>query len=294
MSGWYPDPGGAAGRFRYWDGSAWSADTTADPQHTPPPRPGDGASPNRPGGNKGWIVALVVLAIVTAVVIAAVLWGTGGVQFNQPAQEDTNSSTPTVSAWDETSSPTTPPPPPTNSGGQLVSCPVTQQVGNTPQRAGQLTADTLSVSWISGWTIDSMHLDPVYDLHAQVDQVYFDWMSNIAVGLLSNADGFVDISTSAELIMECFASSGYYIGFTGREDIIPGQQISISGHPAWHIQSNIYVNGYPVPGDVVDIIVVDLGTDKDHLGLFFSSCSIGDAARCALVESAISTLSVSG
>jgi len=290
-NGWYPDPGGSKGRFRYWDGSTWSEATTADPMRTPPPKPA-GDEPKKRPGSKGWIIALVVLALVTGVAVAVLLWSTGGVSpVGGGAKEDTDSSTPTVSAWDETSSPT-PPPPPTNTGGQLVSCPITKQTGNTTQPYGKLQADTLSVSLIQGWSVDSMWLDSVYDLHAQVDDVYPGWMSNIAVGLLSNQDGFTEIKVSAEQIMDCFASSGYYINFTHREDLIAGEQIDISGHAAWRIQANIYVSGQLVPGDRADVIVVDLGQGKDHLGLFFSSCSIGDDARCALVDQAISTLAV--
>jgi Protein of unknown function (DUF2510) len=34
--GWYPDPGGGQGLFRYWDGKAWSAATTPNPSAPPP------------------------------------------------------------------------------------------------------------------------------------------------------------------------------------------------------------------------------------------------------------------
>ncbi|HJY46519.1 MAG TPA: DUF2510 domain-containing protein, partial [Propionibacteriaceae bacterium] len=37
--GWYPDPGGGKGLFRYWDGKAWSAATSPNPS-APPPSPG--------------------------------------------------------------------------------------------------------------------------------------------------------------------------------------------------------------------------------------------------------------
>jgi hypothetical protein len=37
-SGWYPDPGGGQGLYRYWDGRAWSAATTTDPASAPPPQ----------------------------------------------------------------------------------------------------------------------------------------------------------------------------------------------------------------------------------------------------------------
>jgi len=295
INGWYPDPSGVRGRFRYWDGSAWSEETTTDPATAPPPKAAPPTKSAGAGGNLTWLIALGVLAVITAVVVALVLRGTGGLGGGvRPAQEDTNSSTPSVSAWDETSTPTPTPPPPIQSGGQMVGCPETTHIGNTRQVSGKLSADTLSVDTINGWMLDSMALAPVYDLHAQTDDVYPGWMSNIAVGLLSNADGFVDISTSAEQLMECFASSGYYLEFTGRQDIIAGEQISVSGHAAWRIESNIYVDGEQVPGDVCDIIVVDLGSGKDHLGLFFSSYSIGDSARGAKVDAAIASLAVTG
>jgi Protein of unknown function (DUF2510) len=34
--GWYPDPGGGVGLFRYWDGKAWSAATSPNPSAPPP------------------------------------------------------------------------------------------------------------------------------------------------------------------------------------------------------------------------------------------------------------------
>ena len=40
LPGWYPDPAGVPGRFRYWDGSQWSTVTTDDPRQLPPARAG--------------------------------------------------------------------------------------------------------------------------------------------------------------------------------------------------------------------------------------------------------------
>ena len=36
-AGWYPDPGGGQGLYRYWDGKAWSAATSPNPNSAPPP-----------------------------------------------------------------------------------------------------------------------------------------------------------------------------------------------------------------------------------------------------------------
>jgi hypothetical protein len=48
--GWYPDPGGGQGLFRYWDGKAWSAATSPNPS-APPPSPGlvGGGTPQQGG-----------------------------------------------------------------------------------------------------------------------------------------------------------------------------------------------------------------------------------------------------
>ena len=43
-AGWYPDPGGGEGLYRYWDGRAWSAATSPNPS-APPPVPGLGTAP---------------------------------------------------------------------------------------------------------------------------------------------------------------------------------------------------------------------------------------------------------
>lgn len=37
-AGWYPDPGGGQGLYRYWDGRAWSAATSPNPSSPPPPQ----------------------------------------------------------------------------------------------------------------------------------------------------------------------------------------------------------------------------------------------------------------
>jgi len=45
-AGWYPDPGGGTGLYRYWDGKAWSAATSPNPAAPPPVAPlGSGARP---------------------------------------------------------------------------------------------------------------------------------------------------------------------------------------------------------------------------------------------------------
>jgi hypothetical protein len=293
MPGWYPDPGGAAGRFRFWDGAAWSPQTTADPNTTPPSDRSEKPQPPRKS-DTGWIAALIVLLAVTLIAVGLFVFfgtrnplGRGGT-----ATADSNSSTPTVSAWNETD---TPPPPPSG-GGSVVACPVTTSTGNTRQVSGKLTADTLQVDQVPGWIPEGLTLDFTYDYHFQYKVIYPTWISDSGVALLSNADGFTDIGPSAEQIMECFASSGYYDDFSGRVDLVD-EQTTISGHAAWHIESEIHIDDPTLPdvaGDVVDVIVVDLGGTKDHLGLYLSAYTIGDDVTKQQIQTAMATLTVTG
>jgi hypothetical protein len=288
MPGWYPDPGGATGRYRFWDGTSWSPQSSASPADSAPTRP---PNPQR-RSDAGWVIALVVLLAVTLIAVGLfVLFGSRNPLGEGGATEDTNSSTPTVSAWDETSSPTPPP-----GGDSVVACPFSWQSGDTPQVNGKLTAGTLRVDQIAGWSPDGFYLPFTYDGHWQYKDIYPGWISNIGVALLANVDGFTDVRSSAEMVMECLASSSYYVGFTDRVDMT-NAATTINGHPAWHIRSQIHVSLANLPqveGDVVDIIVVDLGDGKDHLGLYTSAFTIDDTAVQQQVETAMATLTVTG
>jgi hypothetical protein len=51
LPGWYPDPAGQAGLFRYWDGQAWSEQLSPTPYSPPPAGPGP-AAPYTPADQK--------------------------------------------------------------------------------------------------------------------------------------------------------------------------------------------------------------------------------------------------
>ncbi len=245
---------------------------------------------NRSGSRTGiWLIAALAALVVTAIVAFLVLRGVGDQRFT-PVPEDTNSATPTVTGWDETSRPT---PPPT-AAASVVDCPFTEVAGLSRQGLdGRLHGGGISADKISGWQEGNMYLQWVSDFHSQVDEVRPGWISNIGVGQLNTVDGFADPQTAARQTLECFATSGYYLGLTHRVDLL-SEPATVDGFPAWRMRSEVHIQSSEMPeieGDVVDIIVVDLG-EPDRMGVFVSSATIGDSRRQALVDEAIASLTV--
>ncbi len=106
-AGWYPDPDGAAGMVRWWDGETWSDVTTPAgpgvavqaPPAAPPPLPAAGWDAGGSGGwqsgpssapraraRTAWWVGGAVVAVVAVVVVALVVGLSGG--GGTPAAED--------------------------------------------------------------------------------------------------------------------------------------------------------------------------------------------------------------
>ena len=290
--GWYPDPSGVRGRYRYWDGDAWSDETTTDPTHAAPPvkaGTGDRDSSN----NKAWLVALAVLALITAIVVALLLRGTGSPFGGGQAKEDTNSAKPTISAWDETSTPTTPPPPDLT-GGVWIDCPVSTGVGNTHQTAGRLTAAGLSMKIPAGYGSQNDYVSMVYDQHAVGRSIPngFGFWSAISVGLASNADGFVDLATTANQLMQCNSMTNHYVDMPPTV-LIAGESMTISGHSAWHVRWHIHYNSNrPIPGEILDSIAVDMGPDAGYIAVYWSCRPQDNADFEASITAAIDSLEV--
>jgi len=291
--GWYPDPSGVRGRYRYWDGDTWSEQTTTDPTRTPAPVKAD-AGDRGSSNNKAWLVALAVLVLITAIVVALLLRGTGSPFGGGHAKEDTNSAKPTVSAWDETSTPTPTTPPPTDqSGGIWVDCPFSTGSGDTPQAFGRINAAGLSLKIPAGYGAQSDYISMVYDQHSLGRAIPNGggYWSAISVGLASKADGFVDISATAVQLMQCNSMTAHYIDEPPTV-LIAGESMTISGHAAWHVQWQIHYVGRPIAGEILDSIAVDMGPDAGYLGVYWSCRPQDNTDFEASVTAAINSLEV--
>lgn len=309
MPGWYPDPAGQPGRFRYWDGHAWSQQTTGDPRSTPAPGtgPASAGAPRGPssrgpssrgtGGRRGR--GPLVAAIAVLLLAALLLWWLLARGGSNPASapEDRDTSTPIVSAWNETSKPSASPSAssPRPSGGALTSCPDTG--GNAVFAShGVIQGGGLTASAVPGWRVSTdfsmvwAHNTESYSSTVRSSGVA-SWFSVVSLSSLDRSDGFTSPQQAARGVMDCFASSSYYASFTGRDNETD-TDVTINAHHGFHVQAQVHVDDPHFPGiagDVVDVIVVDTG-DPATFALFVSSYTIGDTTRQQQVETCIGTL----
>lgn len=281
--GWYPDPSGRPGHYRHWDGGRWSEETTTDPARTPPPGfagapHGTGPGPTGPqttGRRPGWGVWLLVIGVVVAGLVAFLV--VRGLTGSDTIAEDDNSSTPTVSQWDETSTPTQTPSPtnPDASGGTQMTCPDVRETNPDGDQGDRVSGGGISFAKVDGWNVTQQPLVDYADDQAGQEQSFVkSWIGGVAIGQVAQAD-FGDARTAASRIFSCEASSQYYPGYQGHT-ITSLEPVTIDGHEGFRLIGEVRDNYYPeVQGDVLDIIVLDVGR-SGKLAFFKGMSPIGE------------------
>lgn len=292
--GWYPDPGGRPGAYRYWDGRAWSDQTTTRPR----PAPGD----PRQGSRRGIVlvvvsVVLVIVLAVTGILIARTLTS-GARPITDPQPEST------VSAWDDskpTASPTptpSPSPSPSPSGTpsrrERVSCPsgdpaaVAAHPNDGRVHGGKLSFPTVGAGY--GPPRTKYGLSWFYDVASQSQITEPGWESWFAVGELAVQPGFESPADAAESSMQCVINPSWFSDFESRTDV-RNEAYALDGRKGWITSAEIRVDNpsISVNGDVVTIMIIDDGRTDRYSG-FVSIVPIGDAPRNQLAREALSGL----
>ena len=280
-AGWYPDPSGQAGQLRYFDGTGWTTQVMAA---------GGGGG----GSGKGGLVVAVIAVLVISVLVWVFLRPGGGTPGEVP--EDTNSATPSITGWDETSVPSAPPTPsnePTDTGGAPAACPDdTFDVAQNQPDNGRYTGGGLSFAEIPGWSNSSgWGLDWASNRAGQRDEVTSRWVSIAVVGEIDRTI-FPSPQAATNQLMQCMASSYYYTDFSGRKDL-QSEAVTVDGKGGWKLVAEVSVSNRPdgVRGDVITIIVVDVGR-AGKLAVFCGQAPIGDAERNQSVNDAAAGLQV--
>jgi hypothetical protein len=300
LTGWYPDPGGAPGRFRYWDGTQWSAETTDDPRQPAPAPP----RPPKRGSPGFWIVAgLAMLALLVIIVVGFVT-----VLGLRPITAPPNPP-PTVVGGDDSSPTPTPTPTPTPSPRRSAS--------PTPSTPAPLVPCPLAIpnqreahpvdNRVYGGNL-SFLAEPTFQAAAEEERLNFawdviqqklpvnaqpSWIAQLAVGQLRASDGFVhDPRNTAESVVQCALTGSLYLPYSPTRIDRRSEAVTIDGHAGWLIESDITVTatGLAFPGDRTIFIVVRDGKDW---GMFFGAVPIGDVDLNAVLDRTVDSLQVS-
>jgi hypothetical protein len=306
LPGWYPDPAGTPGRYRYWDGSQWSTVTTYDP-HQPLPTdassaeppsdaPAEGAATPVSGRRRLALLIGVLAVVVTAVISVAVYLG-------NHRQADTAVPTPSGSLNASSAPPTAGPsrgfsPSATPASPVPLRCPK----GNPDLRArhpsdGRVYGGNLSFAEQPTFAPAALEsrFSFAYDVLQQTLEVSQDpgWIAQLAVGQLRAKDGFVDDPrNTAENLVRCVIAGKMYSPYLPTRSDIRSESLSINGHRGWLIDSEITVDrpDLPVAGDHTIFIVVRDGKDW---GFFFGAVPIGNAQLDAVLARTIRGLQAS-
>ena len=167
-----------------------------------------------------------------------------------------------------------------------VDCPVGDPLTRQPHpEDGLVHGGGLSFPPPAGWVTDrrAAALSWAYDVGEADQQVRGTWYTGAAVGAVSVVDA-PDLRDAAELMMGCTASPSFYTGLTSRTDLVD-EAGELDGSPAWTIRSEIRMdNPYvPVPGDVVEVTVVDLGSGESF-AFFWGTAPLDDPTLVAQLD----------
>jgi hypothetical protein len=277
--GWYPDPGGQPDRYRYWDGTTWSAETTRDPLRAAP-RAAQGQTPAPRPHAARWLILVTVLAVLTAAGSLILRFTDSGdeqpVLFPSPA----TSGSATSSSDDSSPTPTTGARPTSSPAPRAIGCPEGAPDARAPHPAddrvhGGNLSFPRAVNFLPEAPENRMTF--AYDVVQQVRTVSSapPWIAQLALGRLL-ADGYPRTAQhTAELVTECIMASEMYRSYNPERHDRSSHQITVSGRDGWLITTDIVVEVPQLrfPGDHVAVAVVPDGADW---GVFFGAVPIGD------------------
>lgn len=303
--GWYPDPGGQPGLFRYWDGRAWSATTTANPYVGPPtaavggfgaaqgstrPMPtgtetGPGSTRALPAARRrrpiGWILAAVAAVVVIVVLATLAIRGLSGVVAGPPVQD-----------------------PQTNPSGVVCPSPPSQ----TPSPIPDTGADRVVSGHLSYPRLAAPFSAPQpdsrtpfgRDVRSQTAEVETSsdgetsWVAAVLIARLLAGDGFYGPQQGAAVVAECVIGKFYGDNPVEREDL-RNEATKVDGHDAWIIEMHLTfdIPGIKTKGEAATIVVVDTGAADGEAGLFYSSIPDTSPQFTQPAEDALKGLQVS-
>lgn len=287
--GWYPDPGGQKGMFRYWDGHAWSPTVSSTPGGTPPgqgfdasrplgqqtggtfgpqPQPPSGTGGTGRGGRVWWVLGIAGACVLVLLIalgvrqIAGSATGTGTGPDRGTSQRELcpRSSTPTAV--------------PSRGGGSR----------DGRVFGGKLSYPTLPAPWSTPagdsrvpFGKDVHHQSITTETNRGVNSgEWTSWVASVLVAQLDAGDGFYTPQQGSDVVVTCIVGSFYGNSKVTRKDLV-SKAMKVQGRDAWLVESQLSFNirGLQTKGELCIVLIV--ATAEGEASLFYAS--IPDNAR---------------
>lgn len=264
--------------FRYWDGKAWSAATSPNP-NAQPPSPGLGATP-RPAtpygtGHQGtsgayanfqaqaakktsmgwWIGAGALFLVIIVVGVLAIRGIAGEGTFGNPVP----GSNPSQDACpDPKPEPETPAAHPND--GRVHGGPLSYP------RLGSPWSEPMAEHRVP-FGIDVR--EQMVDVESNYGNTGNNWVASVLVGELAAGDGFFTPEQGAGIVVKCIVGAFYGDNEVERNDTV-NKATTVDGHDAWIVESQLTfdIEGLKTKGELLIVVIVENGVTA---GLYYAS-----------------------
>jgi Protein of unknown function (DUF2510) len=298
--GWYPDPGGGQGLFRYWDGKVWSAATSPNPSAPPPSQglvgggtPQHGGQPQGQGGQPLYGQGdayrqspygqdygssayanyqelqkkkspigwwIAGAALVIVIIVVAVL----AIRAVTGGDTGTTGGPATQPSQDAC------PPHVTASPEAPVSHPADGRV-----HGGPVSYPLLGPPWgpprgpSNPVPFGSDVLNQTVTVEANFDDKGTLWVASILVGELQAGDGFFTPEQGSQIVVKCILGA-FYGDNPVNSDVKVNEKTTIDGHEAWLVESQLTfdIAGLETKGELLIVAIVSAG---NRSGLYYAS-----------------------
>lgn len=269
--GWFPDPGGQKGMFRYWDGTTWTQQLSANP---PTSGPGKG---NKAGPILALVATVIVLALIAVFLLPRVLGGTEPTPGRPPP-----TGSPTISGWDESTRPSpTPTPTPTRPPETSLPCPeYDQAVVNGRLYGGGLSVPTIDDS---RWSVNEVRSIPWAICATGLRRsIAAEWVSEVILAGVQPGSLTGSLQEQANAIAEDSVDR-FYRGGDATMTTDSSKATTVDGLQAWEVHYTVRIDYLgDIPGDKVNLLVVQHGDGSRSVLMTFAT--IGDTATQRAVD----------
>jgi hypothetical protein len=283
QQGWYPDPGGQTGMFRYWDGQTWSAIISPTPLPGPPDE--YGATPSLPPVTPATAptsypphsaysqyqtlqakpkkpVAMWVTLVVGVLVLATAAYFIATRVFGGITEQPSGQST-EIPELPEQACPVMP------SGDSRVEHPIDDRV-----YGGQLSYPRLGEPWNPPTFEDRIPFGrDVASQHITIHPGYepgHNWVMPVMVGELYAGDGFYSPEQGAAIVNRCIFGQ-FYGDNPVTADTLQSEPYAVDGRDAWITQTRLSfsIKGLPTTSELAIVIIV--ATSEASSSIFYAS-----------------------